>query len=138
MIILDTNVLSELMRPAPADTVVRWIRARPPASLFTTAVNEAEILYGLALLPLGQRRAALTEAIEAIFREDLRGRVLPFDSAAAKAYAPMVAGRRAAGRPISQMDAQIAAIAASREATLASRNVVDFEACGVHVSNPFA
>lgn len=137
MIVLDTNVLSELMRPEPATSVLRWVAARPATSLFTTTITQAELLYGLALLPEGRRRDALTLAMDAIFSEDLRDRILPFDSPAAMAFGPLVAARRSAGRPISQMDAQIAAIARSRDATVATRNVVDFEGCGVVVVDPF-
>jgi len=137
MIVLDTNVLSELMRPAPAPVVIRWIAGHATTSLFTTTITQAEILYGLELLPEGRRRHSLATAIEAIFREDLRDRILPFDSAAARVYGPIVAARRRSGRPISQMDAQIAAVARSREATVATRNVLDFEGCGVEVIDPF-
>lgn len=137
MIVLDTNVLSELMRPVPAPVVMRWIAGHAATSLFTTTVTQAEILYGLELLAEGRRRNRLGTVIEAIFREDLRDRILPFDSPAARAYAPIVVARRRSGRPISQMDAQIAAIARSREATVATRNVVDFEGCGVEVVDPF-
>lgn len=137
MIVLDTNVLSELIRPSPAPSVLQWVASRAATTLFTTTITQAEILYGLELLPEGRRREALTVAIDAIFQEDLRDRVLPFDSPAAEAYAAIVAGRRRGGRPISQLDAQIAAIARSREATVATRNVLDFHGCGVEVVDPF-
>lgn len=137
MIVLDTNVLSELMRADPSPAVVRFVADRPAASLFTTTVTEAEILYGLELLPHGRRRDALRSALTAVFESDFKGRVLPFDSSAARAYAELAVARRRAGRPISQMDAQIAAIAASREASIATRNVRDFEGCGVVIVDPF-
>jgi len=137
MIILDTNVLSELMRPSPSDDVVAWLSGQPQQSLFTTTVTEAEIRYGLALLPSGARRDALESAAEGLFAEDLAGRVLPFDRSAAAAYALIAADRRAAGRPIAQLDAQIAAIARSRRAGVATRNVTDFSGCGVHVLDPW-
>lgn len=137
MIILDTNVLSELMRPAPAPPVLHWIMARPATSLFVTTLTEAEILYGLRLLADGRRRSGLEAAAAALFTIDFAGRVLPFDSAAAQSYAPIAAGRKEAGRPVAQIDAQIAAIAHSRDAAVATRNVTDFEGCAIQVVNPW-
>jgi hypothetical protein len=137
MILLDTNIVSELMRPAPAQTVMSWLAAQPAASLFISVVTEAELRYGVMLLPEGRKRAELVSAIEATLAEDFAGRILPFDSAAALAFGGIAAGRRQAGRPISQFDAQIAAIAQSRGAELATRNVPDFEGCGVEIINPW-
>ncbi len=137
MILLDTNVLSELIRPAPERAVERWLADQPPASVFICAVTEAELRYGVALLPLGHRRSVLAAAIDAMLEVDFAGRVLPFDSASAIAFAQIAAGRRLAGRPISQADAQIAAVAQSRGAALATRNVPDFESCGIEVVNPW-
>ena len=137
MILLDTNILSELMRPVPEPAVETWVGAQPAAGLFISAITEAELRYGLALLPDGQRRRRLLAQAEAMLAEDFAGRILPFDSAAAAAYAPIAAGRRLAGRPISQADAQIAAIAASRGAAIATRNVVDFDGCGIAVLDPW-
>ena len=137
MIILDTNVLSELMKAAPAPAVVRWVASQPVTSLYTTSITEAEILHGVMLLPAGKRRSSLQAAAEAMFREDFGGRVLPFGSAAARAYAPIAAERRRAGRPISHFDAQIAAIGRSTRAAIATRNTADFDACGVKVINPW-
>ena len=137
MIILDTNVLSETIRPSPSDQVLRWLEKYPAPQLFTTAITEAEILYGVALLPKGRRRTALQSAVELMFAEDFRDRVLPFDSEAALAYRSIAADRRLAGRPISQSDAQIAAIARSRGAVLATRNTPDFTDCGIRVINPW-
>lgn len=105
--------------------------------MFTTTVTEAEILYGLRLLPDGRRRRELEAAILPIFSEDFSGRVLPFDRDAADFYATIATGRRKAGRPISQFDAQIAAIALSRGASLATRNIPDFEEIGLHLINPW-
>ena len=138
MIVLDTNVLSELLRPAPEPRVLTWLANQPRASLFTTAVTQGEILYGIRLLPDGQRRRKLAEAVLAIFNEDFAGRVLSFDGDAAGAYAEIGTSRRAAGRPISQFDAMIAAMTRSRGATLATRNAKDFEGCGIDVVNPWA
>ena len=138
MILLDTNILSELMRPAPNVSVERWLAEQPEAAVFISAITEAELRYGLALLPSGKRRSALTAAVEEMLREDFNGRILPFDSAAAVAFAEIAADRRRAGRPISQADAQIAAIARSRGAALATRNESDFDACGLDVVNPWS
>jgi toxin FitB len=113
VIVLDTNVLSETLRPAPANSVSRWIKAQPSTSLFTTTICEAEIFYGLPLMPGGRRRALLEEAVAAIFEEDFGERILPFDSAAARAFASIAARRRRLRHPISEFDAQIAAIAHS-------------------------
>jgi predicted nucleic acid-binding protein len=138
MIVLDTNVLSELLAPRPTQAVIDWLAKQSPASVFTTAITEAEILYGLRLLPDGRRRRDLEAAIVPIFRDDLAGRVLPFDTEAADAYAQIAVTRRQAGRPISQFDAQIAAIAVSRGADLATRNVGDFADTGVRIVDPWA
>lgn len=137
MIVLDTNVLSELMKPAPADRVVRWVAAQPASSLYTTSVTQAEILHGILLLPAGKRRDALQAAAEAVFAKDLGSRVLPFGSEASRAYARIAAGRQRVGRPISQFDAQIAAIAHCAGAAIATRNVGDYEGCGIKVINPW-
>lgn len=137
MIVLDTNVMSELLRPKPEGAVEAWLTDQPPASVFTTAITEAEILYGVHLLPDGRRKQELLAAIGPIFAEDFAGRVLPFDEDAADAYATLAVARRQAGRPISQFDAQIAAIAASRGAAIATRNVSDFAEIGVPVINPW-
>lgn len=137
MIVLDTNVLSELIRPSPDAQVVEWFRAQPQAALFTTTISRGEMLYGVHLLPDGTRKAQLRQAVLAIFSVDMAGRVLDFDSDAADAYADIAAARRAGGQPIGQPDAMIAGIARSRGAALATRNVKDFAGCGVEVINPW-
>ncbi len=137
MIVLDTNVLSETMRPKPADVVMRWMRAQPSASLFTTTVCAAEIFFGLGLMPAGRRRTALEQAAAATFDEELADRVLPFDYEAAKAFAEIAAGRRKLGHPINELDAQIAAIARCRGAALATRDVEDFADCGIKIISPW-
>jgi hypothetical protein len=137
MIVLDTNVLSETLRRRPADSVRRWLQTQPPTSLFTTTVCEAEILYGLALMPLGRRRTALERAFSAIFDEEFLDRILPFDRAAASAFAEIAATRRRMGRPIGEFDAQVAAIAQSRGAAVATRNVEDFAGCGISIIDPW-
>jgi predicted nucleic acid-binding protein len=137
MIILDTNVISELMRPQPERAVVRWLDARPSSSLFTTAITQAEILRGIASLPRGRRREAIASAAIRMFEDELAGRVLPFASEAANAYAEIATTRRRRGRPISPFDAQIAAIARSTRAELATRNLDDFDGCGIDVVDPW-
>jgi len=138
MIVLDTNVVSELMRPVPEPSVEAWIADRDGASLFLTAVSEAELRYGVAAMPVGQRQELLSAALEAMLLHDFAGRVLPFDSAAAQAYATIAAERRAAGQPAAQSDAQIAAIARCRSMAVATRNLPDFEGMGVELIDPWA
>jgi predicted nucleic acid-binding protein len=137
MIILDTNVLSELMMPTPSPRVVAWVAKQPATEIFTTSITEAEIFYGLELLAKGKRREDLLAAAEAMLAEDLAGRVLGFDSDAARAFSRIAAHRCALGKPISHADAQIAAITQVRGAKLATRNVADFEDCGLHAVDPW-
>ena len=137
MIVLDTNILSELMRPNPEELVCGWLATQPAASVFTTTINEAEVLYGVALLPRGARRTELETAVSEMFREDFAGRLLTFDSDAAHAYAAIASKRKRSGRPIAQFDAQIASICNSRGAELATRNVKDFTDCGITLVNPW-
>jgi predicted nucleic acid-binding protein len=137
MILIDTNVVSELMRPVPAPRVLDWFAGREAASLFLSAVSEAELRAGAASLPAGRRRDGLVAAIDAMVAEDFGGRVLPFDSPAAKSYAVIAAARRAAGQPIAEADCQIAAIARAAGAAVATRNVADFRGCGVEVIDPW-
>ncbi len=137
MIVLDTNVLSEVLRRAPESSVMDWLAIQPRVSLFTTAVTRGEILFGIRLLPDGKRRRGLWEAAKAIFDEDFAGRVLSFDNDAADMYAEVSASRRSAGKPLSQFDAMIVAMTRSRGAGLATRNVKDFEDCGVKLVNPW-
>lgn len=138
MIVLDTNVLSELMKTEPAAQVLRWVDAQVVTSLHTTSISEAEVMHGVLLLPKGKRRTAIATAAREMFDVDLGGRVLPFDSSAANVYAEILAVRRASGRPISAFDAQIAAITAVHGARLVTRNVGDFEDCGIEVIDPWS
>lgn len=138
MIVLDTNVLSEAARPAPWQPVLDWLGAQQATALFTTTISEAELLYGVASLPNGRRRAALEEATRRMFADDFAGRVLAFDRSAAREFAVIAVARRRRGRPISTFDAQIAAIARSHGATVATRNVTDFEGCGIEIVDPWA
>ena len=137
MIVVDTNVVSELMRLSPDPAVMTWFSAQRSAELYLTAVSEAELRAGAAILPAGRRRDRLAAEVDAVVREDFAGRVLPFDSAAAKAYAAIVASRRSAGRPIPEADCQIAAIARARDAAVATRNGADFEHCAILVIDPW-
>lgn len=138
MIILDTNVLSELMRPRPDPSVVDWVAAQSASAIYTTSITQAEILHGLMLLPPGRRRRALEAAAEAMFAEDFEGRVLAFGGEAARPYAEIASARRRAGRPISHFESQIAAIARVTGAAIATRNVADFEGCGPRIVNPWS
>jgi predicted nucleic acid-binding protein len=137
VIILDTNVVSELMRASPSEAVVRWVAGQPASGFYITSIAQAEILHGILLLPAGKKRRAIQEAAESMFAVEFNGRVLSFDGDSARAYAEIAAGRRRAGRPISQFDAQIAAIALTTRATLATRNLADFEGCGLKIVNPW-
>jgi predicted nucleic acid-binding protein len=137
VIVLDTNVLSELMRGRPHTRVVDWVDAQDASELSITAVTAAELLYGVARLPDGARKAELADAVHALMREDFAGRVLAFDVRAAGHYATLVAERERRGRPISAADGQIAAVCRVHGATLATRNAGDFESAGVRVVNPW-
>ena len=137
MILLDTNVVSESLKPHPSETVLRWLAAQEPSTVFISAITQSEILSGVEILPSGKRRSKLSEAVERIFAEEFADRILPFDSGAAREYAGILAARKAAGRPISQSDAMIAAITRSHRATLATRNTADFELCGIGIINPW-
>jgi predicted nucleic acid-binding protein len=137
VIILDTNVLSELMRPRPAPAVQRWMEEQARLDLFATSVTQAEILYGIELLPSGRRRDGLVAAAEKMFSVLLSQRILGFESDSASHFAAIAAGRRSMGKPITDLDAQIAAIARTHKATLATRNVSDFEDCGIELTNPW-
>lgn len=137
MIVVDTNVLSELSKERPDPAVSAWFLRQEPSSLTTTTVSLAEVLYGLEMLPHGKRRERLSELSRAIFETALSGRVLAFDDAAARHYARLLAAKRRRGAPMSPLDAQIAAIAASVGASVATRNVDDFKHCGVTIVNPW-
>jgi toxin FitB len=138
MIVLDTNVLSEGLRPQPSANVLRWMKSEPVTALFTTTITEAELFYGAALLPDGRRRQSLETVISQLLSLQFAGRILPFDSAAAREFANIAATRRRAGRPIGEADGRIAAIARSRGASLATRNIGDFAGCGLSLINPWA
>jgi toxin FitB len=136
--IIDTNVISEIMASSPAEATLAWFaQARTADELFITTITVAEILYGVELLPPGKRRDKLNSEAEATFSEDFGGRILEFDEMAARQFAQIASSRRKAGRPIAEFDAQIAAIAHSHGAVLATRNTSDFEDCGIRLVNPW-
>jgi predicted nucleic acid-binding protein len=137
MFLIDTNVISELMRATPAPSVLSWFSTQDPSTLYLSAVTEAELRTGIAILPAGQRREGLRAALDATISEDFEGRILPFDTDAAKAYAEIAAGRRSAGRPIADADCQIAAIAREAAMPVVTRNTRDFEGCGIGLINPW-
>ncbi|MFY9728310.1 MAG: type II toxin-antitoxin system VapC family toxin [Bryobacteraceae bacterium] len=137
MIILDTNVLSEALKPVPSAVVLRWLAAQAASVVFTTTITMAEVLYGVEALPPGKRRTRLLAAVEKMFAEEFEGRILPFDEDATRAFAGIVASRDRAGHPISQFDAMIAAIARSHRAAVATRNTADFDHCGIQVIDPW-
>jgi hypothetical protein len=137
VIILDTNVVSELMKADPFPAVFTWVSRHPPADLFTSTMTMAEVLYGIERLPHGKRRDQLLREAESIFVEDFAGRILPFDESSARMFALVAAERRGLGRPINEPDAQIAAIARANHAMLATRNTNDFEGCRVRLVNPW-
>ena len=137
MIVLDTNVLSEAMSPTPDPSVYQWLSQQANDELYTTAISMAEIFQGIELLPAGKRRTGLLAAAQSMFTDLFSGRILSFDEGAAQAFAPIAVDRRKRGRPISLFDAQIAAIAKARDAALATRDIRDFEGCGVRLINPW-
>ena len=136
MILLDTNVLSALMRSAPDPIVITWLDRQPAESVWITSVTLFEVRFGLALLPSGRKRRALETAFASLLREDLENRVVDFDVAAADAAAAVAADRQAAGRNIDIRDTLIAGIALARRATLATRNVRHFADLDVPVVDP--
>lgn len=137
MTIIDTNVISEMMRPEPDLRVAAWTRLQPYGELFTTSVCEGELRYGIAILPAGKRRRHLTSIVDEFFTAAFAGRILAFDRAAAAAFSEIGAQRRKAGNPIGSLDCQIAAIARTHGATLATRDTRDFQDCGVPLVNPW-
>lgn len=138
-VLLDTNVVSELMREAPDAHVLAWFSSHQDVALFTSTVTQAEILLGVALLPEGRRKNALAADVELMFEQEFAGRCLPFDSKEAVEYALLSAERSRLGRPISTADAQIAAIALRHRLPLVTRNIKDFVAIqGLEVIDPWA
>ena len=137
MIVLDTNVVSELMRKAPEPSLVSWVDGFSASDVLVTAITAAELMYGVARLPEGRRKRDLHIKVDGLLTEDFEDQILPFDAPAATHYAEIVASRERAGRPISMADAQIAAICRHWRATLATRNVDDFVDTGIDAQNPW-
>lgn len=137
MILLDTNVISELMRAAPERQVVNWLRNQPMPQLGTTTINVAEINYGLARLPEGRRRRELEQKFSSFLSRGLAGRVFDFDPTAAGLFGDIMVARERAGRRLEGYDGLILAIAKSHGAGIATRNVADFDGCGVNITNPW-
>ena len=137
MIILDTNVLSALMRKAPDPPVIEWLDQQPAESIWITSITLFEARFGLALLPKGRRRSALESAFEELLVEDLEGRILDFDRPAAEAAAALAAERQRQGRTVDIRDTQIAGVVLARRATFATRNVKHFSDLGADVVNPW-
>ena len=137
-LLLDTNVVSELIRKSPSPPVEAWAAGQVLEDLFFSAVGEAELRYGTAIMPKGRRREALNADIERMLHEAFGNRILPFDSVAASAYAEIAAKRRSVGRRIEPIDCQIAAIAHSRGMTVVTRNIRDFEDIGLELINPWS
>jgi hypothetical protein len=137
MFILDTNVVSELMKPVASAAVETWCASQSRDSLYITTITQAEILYGIAILPDGTRQQRLQNLAQAMFQEDFLNKILPFSQEAAQYFAIIASDRKGQGKPISQFDAQIAAICRSHQATLATRNTDDFADCGIDIINPW-
>lgn len=137
MIVLDTNVVSELMRARPAPQVAAWVRGRDRRELRMTSITLAEIRFGIARLPDGRRKQVLLDSADDVFRA-FSDQILPVDEAAAEHYAIIASTRERAGKPIAGFDALIAAVCRSRGATLATRNLADFDGSGVEVMDPWA
>lgn len=137
MILLDTNVLSALMRTRPDPAVVEWLDNQPAESIWTTAITVLEIRAGIEVLERGRRRKQLDQAFSQLLAEDLNGRVQSFDQVAAVAVATMWASRQRSGRVVEIRDVQIAGIAAARHATVATRNIRHFEGTGIELIDPW-
>lgn len=138
MIVLDTNVVSALMRREPDPVVVAWLDGLPPESVWTTSITVFEVRLGLEILATGRRRRQLEDAFAKALEEDFENRVLPFDQAAAQAAGRIAAERRRSGRSIEVRDVQIAGIVNARKATLATRNTRHFEGCGLVLVDPWS
>ena len=137
MIVLDTNVISELMRVVPDQNVIDLVDRYPAEQVFTTAVTAAELLYGVSRLPEGRRKTTLALKVDELLTEDFEGRILPFASHIAPHYADIVTSREQNGKAISMADAQIAAICRFNRADLVTRNVKDFDDTNIRIVNPW-
>jgi predicted nucleic acid-binding protein len=137
VIVIDTNVISEVMKPSPSLAVLKWLNQQNSSSLFVSTITLGEIEYGLKILPAGKRRYELKERFEQFMLQAFSQRILMFDEAAARSYGEVMGHRKELGRPMSVPDGQIAAIARSKGFAIATRNTSDFEECGVDLFNPF-
>ncbi len=137
MILLDTNVISALMRPEPETLVVKWLDRQPRASVWITSITVMEIRYGLQIMPKGRRRETMTQLLERMLAEKIEGRVAAFDTAAAEQTGDLMASRKAKGRIGESRDTMIAGIAMATGATLATRNTGHFADLSVPVINPW-
>ncbi len=137
MIVLDTNIVSAVMVPAPMPSVVNWLNRQETVTLYLTTITVAEIGYGLSVMPGGKRRRSLEDRYHRFVAEGFEHRVLNFDLRAARLYAEVMGRRKAIGRPLGILDGQIAAIARANHFAVATRNVRDFEECGLEIVNPF-
>ena len=137
LILLDTNVVSELMRASPDPAVEAWVAGYPVGDMFFSVVGESELRYGVAIMPAGRRRETLVAEIDTMLHTAFENRILPFDSRAARSYAVIAAGRRSAGRAVAPADCQIAAIAWARGMVVATRNIRDFEDMGIEIIDPW-
>jgi predicted nucleic acid-binding protein len=137
MIIVDTNVVTETMKPAPAQAAVSWLNGEETSTLFLTTITIGEIRYGLRIMPQGKRRLQLEQGFERIVAEAFAGRILSFDEEAARHYGEVMGKRKEIGRPLSVQEGQIASIARANGCAIATRNIRDFVECGVEILNPF-
>ena len=137
MIILDTNIISEMMKPLPSSTVIVWLDQQDASALYITTITIAEIAYGLHALPVGARRQLLEDAFHQTMIEAFEYRILSFDESSAHVYGQLMANRKKIGRPLSILDGQIAAIAHANGFAVATRNTSDFSDCGLSLINPF-
>lgn len=137
MILLDTNVISALIRPEPDQAIMSWLDIQPPESMWTTSISVYELRFGVELLAVGRRRQLLEEGLDKLLQEDFDGRVIPFDEPAAQAAGKIGAARRQLGRTIEIRDVQIAGIALARKASIATRNIRHFEGLGIPLIDPW-
>ncbi len=137
MILLDTNVISEIMLPVPSPLVIAWVNAQERSSLYTSEIVRAEILSGVGLLPDGKRKVRLATAVAAFFDDDMTGKILPFDQSCSEAYEDVAVSRRRRGLALGQFDGLIAATAKAHGATLATRNLADFDDLDLDLVNPW-
>lgn len=137
MIIIDTNIVSEMMRPSPETTVINWFNNQETNSLYLTTISIAEIRYGIRALPDGKRSQLLAEGFNALIENAFKNRILNFDEGAAYQYGEVMGKRKEIGRPLDCLDGQIIAIAKANNCAVATRNTRDFEHCGLTLINPF-